>query len=121
MSLRHQKNIKKGAKMEPETLLKRLPKTIVKKDGKKKGKMWKSDPFLSRPKSEIGPKGPQKIRKGAQKGVPTIDPNHFWPILDSKISPKGPYDPKSEPQGSQSDQQSTPNEPPGLKNEPSYL
>ena len=57
--------------MEPKTSLKRLLKIITKKDAKKVTKTGKSCPFLRRPKSEIGPLAPQKIKKG-KKGTSSM-------------------------------------------------
>ena len=61
------KTIKKGAKIEPQTLRKHLPKTIVKKDAKKWGNTGKRWPFFSSSKSEIGLKGGKKTKKGQKR------------------------------------------------------
>ena len=60
---RHEKNLQKGAKIEPKTSQKQLPKTIGKKDAKKEGETRKNDPFGSSQKSEIGPLEPHKSEK----------------------------------------------------------
>ena len=68
MSLRHQKNIKKGAKMEPKTSHKRLPKSIAKSDGKNEVKHEKVNPFWTPQKVKSAPRGPKK--KSARRDAP---------------------------------------------------